>query len=598
MMRSLALGAVACVIALAGASRPVAAALTAGEIVRKYGKAVVQVYASRGEDESSQASGFVVRSSGVVVTSWHVVEGADSVLIRATSGGFHTVEGLLGFDASRDLAVLKADARGLPTVRLGDSGKLKAGDRIVVIGNPQGLENTVSEGLVSAVRSLPGDYKLIQTTAPMSEGSSGAPVFNSDGEVVAVASFVLSKGQNLNFAVPWFYVSRHFERPYRPLPLGAAPEAPTAGRGRQRPGDISRAYALIREAIVSFPEDEGAQDAKARWERAAATLERAISLAPQLGEAHNWLAYCYGKLGRWADAIQAFKEAIRLKPDYAEADYNLGVAYAEVGRCADAVEAFKQAIRIKPDFAGAHYNVGVTYGKLARHAEGLEAYKQVIRLKPDYAEAHCGLGLAYGGLRRYADAVGAYREAIRLKPDYAEAHCGLGLAHAELGRYEEAVTACKEAIRLKPDYAEAHFGLGLSYEDLGRYADSVAACKEAIRLKPDLAEAHYTLGVAYGELGRHEEAVAAHEEAIRLEPDYAKAHLNLGVAYGNLGRHADGVEAFKQAIRINPDFPEAHLNLGLTYLVLGDHSGALEEYRVLKNLSAELAEKLFKLIYP
>ena len=108
-------------------------------------------------------------------------------------------------DPSHDIALLKIDAHGLPFVKLGNSNRMEIGERVVAIGNPLGLQNTVSDGLVSAWREGDG-LKLMQVSVPLSNGSSGGPLFNLAGEVVGVTTASLAGGQNLNFAVPVNYV--------------------------------------------------------------------------------------------------------------------------------------------------------------------------------------------------------------------------------------------------------------------------------------------------------------------------------------------------------------------------------------------------------
>jgi S1-C subfamily serine protease len=108
----------------------------------------------------------------------------------------------VSINPQNDLAVLRADVRGVPVrpLRLSHSPAI-AGQPIVVIGSPLGLQESVSEGIVSAVRSLDGLGKIIQITAPLSPGSSGSPVLNLEGDLVGVATLNLKGGQNLNFAV-------------------------------------------------------------------------------------------------------------------------------------------------------------------------------------------------------------------------------------------------------------------------------------------------------------------------------------------------------------------------------------------------------------
>ncbi len=333
------------------------------------------------------------------------------------------------------------------------------------------------------------------------------------------------------------------------------------------------------------------------WKNSSTLFTHALKVTQDNYIAHNNLGVVYVNLGRYQDAIETCRQAIKIKPDDAEAYYNLGNAYSKLGRWQDTIEACKQAIRIKPDLAGAYDILGVAYSKLGRWQDAIEACKQTIRIKPDYAEAYNNLGGAYSKLDRYKDAAEAYQQAIKIKPDWAEAHYILGAAYGMLGRYQDAIETYQQAIKIKPDYAEAHCNLGVAYDNLSRHQDAIEAYQQAIKIKPDYAEAHYNLGVAYDNLGRYHDAIEAYQQAIKIKPDYAKAHYNLGNAYAKLGRHQDAVETYKQAIRIKPDFAEAYCNLGITYLMTGDKGSALEEYKILKTLDAELANKLFNLIY-
>src|SRR2546426_36450 len=154
-------------------------------------------------DTLAQGSGFLLRSDGVIVTNWHVMVGASSaVVILATQERFDRVTFLDG-DTAADIALLKIPGYNLPTLRPANTLP-EVGERVVVIGSPLGLSRTVSEGIVSATRLLNG-RRLMQMTAPISPGSSGGPVLDAQGRVVAVATSYLEGAQQLNFAVPVRY---------------------------------------------------------------------------------------------------------------------------------------------------------------------------------------------------------------------------------------------------------------------------------------------------------------------------------------------------------------------------------------------------------
>ncbi len=152
-------------------------------------------------------SGFIISSDGYVVTNNHVVEGADEIIVKTSSGEELKAE-IIGTDPKLDLALLKISNGKLPKVRLGDSDKLRVGDWVVAIGNPFGLEQTVTAGIVSAKGRVigAGPYdSFIQTDAAINPGNSGGPLFNVRGEVVGINTAIYSRsgGNNgIGFTIP------------------------------------------------------------------------------------------------------------------------------------------------------------------------------------------------------------------------------------------------------------------------------------------------------------------------------------------------------------------------------------------------------------
>jgi hypothetical protein len=172
-------------------------------ITRQATKAVALVVAyDQAENPIAQGSGFVVSSVGQLVTNYHVIDGAASVVAKFPNGAFYPVDGILAVDVQKDLAVLKLSGSGFEWLPLADSSKALVGEAVLAIGSPLALEATVSNGIISAIRELEGEnFTIIQTTAPISRGSSGGALLNENGEVLGVTSFQLVKGENLNFAV-------------------------------------------------------------------------------------------------------------------------------------------------------------------------------------------------------------------------------------------------------------------------------------------------------------------------------------------------------------------------------------------------------------
>lgn len=170
----------------------------------------------------SLGSGFFVKD-GIVATNVHVIAGASQGRVKfAGQSRTFSIAGTVGIDELNDLALLKVNAQTAPALVLGQSDNMSIGDDVYVAGNPEGLEGTLSSGIVSALRQVQ-EHKLLQITAPISPGSSGGPVMNAHGEVIGVAEATWTGGQNLNFAVPSSYLTAMLANVGSESPLNANP---------------------------------------------------------------------------------------------------------------------------------------------------------------------------------------------------------------------------------------------------------------------------------------------------------------------------------------------------------------------------------------
>ncbi len=151
-------------------------------------------------------SGFIISKDGYIVTNYHVVEKADKIQVILQGGKQSYPAKIIGKDSETDLALIKIEVdRDLPTLRFGDSDNIQKGDWVLAIGNPFGLDHTVTAGIVSAKGRVigAGPYdNFLQTDASINPGNSGGPLLNMDGEVVGINTAIVASGQGIGFAIP------------------------------------------------------------------------------------------------------------------------------------------------------------------------------------------------------------------------------------------------------------------------------------------------------------------------------------------------------------------------------------------------------------
>lgn len=235
----------------------------------------------RNEDKQiiGQGTGFFINNGGHVITNRHVLAGAIEGEIRTATGEIYPILRVVGEDKEGDLVRITTNL-GLKVVQpvKVNSSLPEVGSHVVVIGSPLGLEQTVTEGIVSSLRE---SGKLIQITAPISPGSSGSPVINDQGDVIGVATLQAAKGQNLNFAV-----SARRLLDMKPG-AGKALRVWTAGLYGDalefvEQKNYTTALDTFRKFVLQNPNSEFAADA------------------------HYWIAECYYDLGKYDDAFKAF----------------------------------------------------------------------------------------------------------------------------------------------------------------------------------------------------------------------------------------------------------------------------------------------------
>ncbi len=425
----------------------------------------------------ARGSGFFVAPDRVI-TNRHVIERSNRVEVHLLDGKKYTVRGVLAVDGEGDLALLQVDlpktapaAAPLPIVR----AIPQEGEAVVVVGNPYGLEGSVSNGIVSAVREIAGYGKIIQITAAISPGSSGSPVVNMSGQVIGVATLQGAEGQNLNFAVPAERISQLKISEVQTFAALAA-----EGQKNKR----ASAERLYSQGLALLSRDD--------YAKAVTYFEKAVETDPNYVEAWYQAGYCYGMLGRHQEALKASRQAAKLRPEWSAVYVNIGVSSYALGQYKDALDAYKQAARLDENNPDIEYSLGLTLEKLNRGDEGVLAYKRAVAIKPDHAAAIEKLGTALFQQKRYVDAAASFEQLKAYRPD-AKTYNSLGESYLEAGKAEESLDAFNNALGFNPDLDKARYNLARAYIKLGNRDMAMAQYEILRNTKSDWADRLYIL---------------------------------------------------------------------------------------------------------
>lgn len=303
------------------------------------------------------ASGFFVDTNGLLFTAYHAIEGARAISVNMPNGSVFAVEKVIFVDSQNDFAMLKVAGRNLPALKLGDSDRVEVGEEVVALGSPWGFENSVSTGIISGVRRL-DDHVLIQTTAPISSGSSGGPLLDAKGQVIGITVSSASGGQNLNFAL-------------------AINDAKRVQANPSPKSDAEKSIQAYLAGLLYLNNKD--------YVNAEQSLLKATHLDPKNVDAWLDLGTAYSNTGKRDKEGLAYKKALELRPTSDDGHYLLGTWYEDRGEFDAAAEEFRKAASLNPKHEEALFDLALLELIRGRRTEAMQAYQQLKQL--NYGQA-------------------------------------------------------------------------------------------------------------------------------------------------------------------------------------------------------------------
>lgn len=399
--------------------------LSPSQVFEKVKASVVVVKAFNASGNPIAQGSGIKLPSGRFITNFHVVK--EGTTFRVGHGDHFVPATIYAADAEKDLCLLDAPGLKAPAIVLGHAANLRVGATVYAVGSPQGLELSLSNGLVSQLRG--GPPPIIQTTAAISPGSSGGGLFDAHGRLVGITSFYLKGGQNLNFAIPVEWIKQ--------IKI-------TTNTVNSQEDRLSRSIVL---------------EAQENWPALLALGEEWTSIAPSNYSAWTALAEADAGLNLYHQSCKAYLQATMINPNDYTIWYNLGLNYFKLNEYTKSIEAFQRSIRINPNHGKSWNNMGLAYFNLQMFTDAIDAYRQALKNDINDDKIWFNLGLAYYSSKRPTDAIEAYRQSLKLNPNCVQAWNNLVIAYYVIGDNSSALGAVQQLRKLDPAQADNLFNV-------------------------------------------------------------------------------------------------------------------------------------------
>jgi tetratricopeptide (TPR) repeat protein len=578
---------------------------TAKQVYLGAADSVLLIYVEKDDGRTiGQGSGFLV-DRGHIVTNAHVVQGGKPFVMIGPAKIPVTVERV---DGSSDLALLKPGVElTAPALRIATADPTP-GQTVFAIGNPEGLEKTISQGIVSANRDFDG-RKLLQITSPISHGSSGGPILDTAGQVIGVTVGTFQEGQNLNFALPASTLLRFLAEPSAKAEsidtiLDHAREiASNRGAYSSNPDSEWQRGRIKIDALLAEAIDKSWNDlpgltkvTSAAWLNSSLTVKARRRLVELASTPEN-----YEELGRslyfsdlsvqdseekkavLSEAEKAVRTAISRSKSPAAAWYLLlGNILSDRDQCREAKGFYNQALladKDKSESQNALRGLTTCSDTLGSAIEAEQFFRSLAAR--GFAEAS-DWQLEAGRLKKrqmYADAAKAYQTAAQMQEEnhdyFAVEDYSLWESAATnyviAGNYDAALAAARKCIALgegKEDsdhvLSSCHDTIASILNDRNVYSEALNHAREAAALNKENGLAQHAMATALLGLGRPLEAINAEREALRLtDGKFSWMHFALGSAYFDTENWKLAEQSFRKAAELDTKDYAAAYNVGL-----------------------------------
>ena len=469
--------------------------LTIKQLITKAENAIFTVFAADEQGNTfSQGSGFFISAQGVGITNYHVLDGAHSGYIKDKNGNKYKIKSILDYNPNTDLVKFQVENTNLKSfnyLHISYRTQVK-GEQIINISSPLGLEQTVSTGIISSIRTDEMHGSILQITAPISHGSSGSPVMDMKGNVVGIATFCREGGQSLNFAVNATQISKlSHKRNISVSQMNTNPletKMVKSANDAYFMGDTNKALSLLDNELKTNPSNHLAFYMKGMIEFSIKNVESALSNLIKACEIGKDISFYYKQLGKCYFQLYI---------------YTHDTSYDEY-----ALNAYSKGLQLTTEDAELFYHIGILF------------YQYALKSTENpYSDNNKQL---------YLKAQEALDYSIKIYPT-AEAYTARADVKKMIRNYGSAILDCDKAIELAPDYYRGYFTRGdIKIFDIGSY-EGIVDLERALFFVLDPKEKADILGLratayerkAFQELGANAGDLAAkaildYEEAYKL----------------------------------------------------------------------------------
>jgi tetratricopeptide (TPR) repeat protein len=536
---------------------------------------VVVIWATDTAGEAlGQGSGVVLEDS-LVITNCHVVDEASH--IRASQRK-DTVEAVLvARDGDRDLCLLQLKrALGTPA-SLGTSADLRIGHRVYTVGAPVGMELTIGEGILSGFRVFDSS-RYLQTTAPISPGSSGGGLWDAEGNLLGITSFYDEFAQSINFAAPVEWVSqvrvrsKNAQDTSQPIPwLERFSQLSQQGDWASLK-EMARRWCLREpgNAWAWYARGVAARNLKESPDTTIKAFHRALQLNERFGEAWELLALTWGDLDSLGLELMHHQRAVSCMPHSASAWFNLGACATNLGEHQVAIKAYRRSLKEGGEQSRVWSRLGLSLARSGRSREARDAIRKSLALDSLDPEGHRIHALILQQSGQMDSAMASWRKVLAYQPQDWMAWHNLGVRQYQLGKWQQAIVSLEEAVRLEPTDDMAWYIVASSQRNRGNLPKAVETLQRALNERDSAAILWRSLGEFALQDRRSQVAWDACHRAIILDPQDPGAWACRSHASLRMGRPAQAIADGRRAVSLDHRRKDAWLSISMSARIQGD----------------------------